>query len=390
MKKYLVLLGAMLINLLFGFQYTWAIFDRILIDTYGLSAKSTQFVFSSQVVTFALAFVFAGRIIDHVSTRVTTIAGALIYGGGLVLAWRGGPNPVTLVLGVGLCYGLGLALGYIGPLVTAVKWFPERKGLATGFVVGAFGSGSLFFSAAVKALIAWGMSMFTIFLLVGISCAAGIILLSFSLVEPPSIAPETERKAPLPPGLLRTRAFWSLVAGFLACTLAGLSIVGSLEKIGKTAGAPEAYLTLCVTVLALGNTTGRPGWGMITELIGTRRAVLWLILLQAAFIAAMIFLGRFGPAFVALSFLIGFNYGGTFVLYVTEVAKSYGPERVGSVYGLVFVVYAASGLLGPTSSGFSHDRWHSYVPSMAYASAVLVAGAIAFFLLYRRPADTTL
>jgi OFA family oxalate/formate antiporter-like MFS transporter len=383
-KKYQVLLVAMLVNLLFGFQYTWAIFDRILINDYKLSSESTQFVFSSQIVAFAITFAFSGRLVSRFSPRVMTTVGALVYGSGLALAAWGGPNPTTLALGVGVSYGVGLALGYIGPLVTAVKWFPERKGIATGLVVAAFGSGTIFFAAAVKALIARGMSIFSIFFWVGIFCAALISILAVFLVEPASAPDEGERKAPLPPGLLRTKAFWALVVGFFAGTCAGLSIVGSLEKIGETAGAAEEYLKLCVIVLGTGNTIGRAGWGAISEIIGTRKAVSLLLVLQALFVTAMIFLGGYGPAFVVLAFLFGFNYGGNFVLYVAEIARTYGPERVGSVYSLVFLIYVVSGLVGPPASGMSYHRWSSYVPSMAFAVALMLVAAVGFLMLFPR------
>ena len=138
-----------------------------------------------------------------------------------------------------------------------------------------------------------------------------------------------------------------------------------------------------VMVFAAGNTAGRVAWGTVTELIGTRRAVAVALICQSACVAAMIFLGASGPVFVVLTLFIGFNYGANFVLFITDVSRTYGPDRVGSVYGLINFVYIASGLFGAPSAGYSYDHWKSYVPSMGAAALVLLVGAVAFLALYR-------
>jgi OFA family oxalate/formate antiporter-like MFS transporter len=176
------------------------------------------------------------------------------------------------------------------------------------------------------------------------------------------------------------------VVGLFSGTFAGLSIIGSIEKIGETLGAPEGYFKYGVLVMAIGNALGRAAWGALVEWIGARRAVAADLALQAACVTAMIFAGHYGPAFVVLAFLIGFNYGGNFVLYVTEVAHTYGPDKVASVYGLIYVVYVVSGLTGPSAAGASSDHWRTYVPSMGLAAAVALAGAAGFVALYKRPA----
>jgi OFA family oxalate/formate antiporter-like MFS transporter len=211
------------------------------------------------------------------------------------------------------------------------------------------------------------------------------------MVNPPETdARVLARKGTLPAGLLRSGHFWSLVVAFFAGTVAGLSIVGSLEKIGKTLGAPDEWVKVSVMVLAVGNASGRAGWGILVELLGARTAVSVSLALQAVFIVTLILAGHAGPAFVVLAFLIGFNYGGNFVLYVTEVAHKYGPDRVGSVYGIIYVIYVVSGICGPSMAGASFDHWKTYVPSMTVAAAATLAGAGAFLILYRKPVENAL
>ena len=140
--------AAVAIELLLGAKYAWGMFDRILQSEYGFAATETQLVFSMTVTLFAVGFLLSGRLQDRFGPRVTTATGALLYGGGLVVAGLGGPRFATLFIGAGVMLGLGVAFAYIGPMATAVKWFPRRKGVATGIVIAGYGGGAFFVSAA--------------------------------------------------------------------------------------------------------------------------------------------------------------------------------------------------------------------------------------------------
>ncbi len=372
----------MMIDLLLGFQYTWGIFDRALQEDYGFTASQAQSVLGAQIVVFAATFVIAGWSLHHLGPRITTMTGGILYGTSLLIGAKYGTSPSALFWSTGVLFGVGLSFTYIGPLVTVVKWFPRYKGVATGLVVSSYGCGSFVLAWAARALINSGMTAFEVMGIFGLAGLVGIALLALVLVNPPGVKDEV-KKSRFPKGLLKTGHFWALVAGFFAGTVAGLSIVGSIERIGRTFGTPEWWLATGVMVFAAGNTAGRIAWGSVSELIGTRRAVAAALALQGLCVAAMVMFGAYGPVFALLTLFIGFNYGANFVLFVTDVSRTYGPDRVGSVYGLINFVYIASGFFGAPSAGYSYDRWHSYVPSMLAAAAVLIVGAGAFLLLYR-------
>jgi OFA family oxalate/formate antiporter-like MFS transporter len=379
----------MAIELLLGFQYAWGVFDRVLQqENYGFTATQTQAVLAAEIVMFAVTFPLAGWVLHHLGPRWTTFIGGLLYGTALILGGALGHDPRALFWTTGVLFGSGLALAYISPIVTVVKWFPRYKGIATGLVVACYGSSSFFTAAIAKALLSRGMTPFAILTAFGVAAACGVALLSLALVDPPGAA-DAPKRGRFPKGVLRTGRFWALAAGFFAGTTAGLSILGSIEKIGSTLGAPEWWLAFGVMAFAVGNTSGRIAWGVITEVIGTRASVCAALLAQSACIMSMVFFGANGPVFIVLAVLIGFCYGSNFVLFITDVSRTYGPERVGSVYGLVGLAYVASGFLGAPSAGFSFDHWHSYVPSMRAASVLLVAGAAAFLILCGHPVSET-
>jgi OFA family oxalate/formate antiporter-like MFS transporter len=384
--KYRVLAAAMLIEILLGFQYTWAVFARVLREEYRFTSTQTQTIFGATVVFFSVGFLVGGRILDKTGPCRITIAGALFYAAGLIVAGLGGPRFSTLLVGAGVLVGLGIAFGYVGPLATPVKWFPNRKGTVTGLVVGAFASGSFFLSGAAKLLLRSGMTIFGVFIVFGLAALVGVTVLACFLSLPPGSGTAEERRSVrLPEGLVRTGHFWALVVGLFSGTFAGLSLIGALEDVGKSMHAPELWLGLCVMVLSLGNMTGRFGWGMLFERIGARKAVLASLLLQTCSIGLLAVFGHVGPAFLALSFAIGFNYGGNFVLYAAEVSHTYGAYRVGTVYGLIYFIYILSGLTAPFVAGRTFDAWATYTPALILAASMPAIGAFAFFFLYRRP-----
>lgn len=370
------------IELLLGFQYTWGIFDRALQEDHGFSASSTQAVLAAQLVVFSVTFLAAGWVLHHFGPRITTLVGGLCYGSSLLIGGTFGRNPHALFWGTGVLFGLGLAFTYISCMVTVVKWFPRYKGVATGLIVAFYGIGSFVLAGAARWLLSRGLSAFGVLNVFGVTAIAGICLLALVLCDPPGVAAAT-RRARFPRGVLKTGHFWALAVGYFTGTCAGLSIVGSIERIGRTLGTPELWLAAAVMVFALGNTVGRVAWGIFTDVIGTRGAATLSLLSQSACITAMIFFGHIGPAFLLLALFIGFNFGANFVLYVSDVSKTFGPDRVGSVYALVNLGYIASGFLGPPSSGLSFDRWGSYVPSMYGAAALTFAGALTFLALHR-------
>ena len=384
LRRYVILAAVVLIELLLGFQYAWGVFDRVLQEQHGFTATQAQSVLAAQIVLFAATFPLAGWVLHRFGPRATTLIGGLLYGTALILGSLFGRHPGALFWSTGVLFGVGLSLAYISPVVTIQKWFPRYKGIATGLVVAFYGSGSFITAAVAKALLARGLSVFEVLGIFGIVAAVGVALLSLLLSNPPG-GEAVAARARFPKGVLLTGHFWALTAGYFAGTTAGLCVVGSVERIGRTMNTPEYWVGLAVMAFAAGNTLGRVAWGVLSEVLGTGRAVIASLVMEGACITAMILFGWSGPAFVVLTFGVAFGYGANFVLYVTDVSRTYGPDRVGSVYSLVALVYIASGFLGAPSAGYSYDRWHSYVPSMLGAAVLTALGAAAFMLLHRHP-----
>ena len=144
-NRWLVVTGAIIIQLALGALYAWSVFTARLTDpagAYAFSASETAWVFSTGLATFAIVMVLAGRILPSSGPRPLAIAGGLLLGAGFVAGGLFGETFWMQLLCIGLVAGAGIGLAYVVPIAVCVKWFPDKKGLITGLAVAGFGFGA--------------------------------------------------------------------------------------------------------------------------------------------------------------------------------------------------------------------------------------------------------
>ncbi|HNQ83395.1 MAG TPA: hypothetical protein PKM34_07110, partial [Bacteroidales bacterium] len=144
MNRWLVVIGAIMIQLALGAIYAWSVYTKTL-ENSGWSKQETQMVFSAGLALFAIVMVVAGRFLQHpkVGPRRLAMASGLVLGLGYVLAGIfGAENFTTTFIFVGIIGGAGIGIGYVVPIAVGIKWFPDKKGLITGLAVAGFGFGA--------------------------------------------------------------------------------------------------------------------------------------------------------------------------------------------------------------------------------------------------------
>jgi MFS transporter, OFA family, oxalate/formate antiporter len=144
-NRWLVVLGAILIQLALGAIYAWSVFTPSLTDAKGLykfTAVQTNIIFSVGLAAFAVLTIIGGRLMAKYRPQRIAMIGGITLGIGYILAGIVGPSFIGLVLTIGLIGGIGIGLGYVVPIAVGVKWFPDKKGLLTGLAVAGFGLGA--------------------------------------------------------------------------------------------------------------------------------------------------------------------------------------------------------------------------------------------------------
>lgn len=405
-NRWLVVIGALLIQLCLGAIYAWSVFTPQLKDSiaeggFGFTATQTQLIFSVGLATFALVMVLGGKWQARSGPRLVSFTGGTLLGLGYVLAKFFGGSFPGLILCIGLIGGAGIGLAYVCPIAVGMKWFPDKKGLITGLAVAGFGFGALIW---IKLAGAWGglidsMGILNVFGLYGLIFFATVSLGSLTMVNPPAgwqpegwTDPElklegSEISGPqnlLPRQMLRTPQFYMTWTVFIFSAMAGLMTIGiiklfgidSLVAAGYEPGKASAIAGTAMAVFfALANGIGRIAWGWMSDRLGRRLSITTMAGVQGIMMLLFYWMGG-SPALLYLgAAIIGFNFGGNFALFPTATADFFGTAHVGQNYGWMFTAYGVGGILGPVMAGAFRDSG-TWLPAFLISGALCLAAAL--------------
>ncbi len=390
-NRWLVVAGALVIQLCLGAIYSWSVFVNPLKDAFDYSTTETQIIFSLALATFAVVMVYAGRQQDCRGPRVVATAGGLVLGAGYLLAgFTGGSFPLV-ALTLGVIGGAGIGLAYVCPIAACVKWFPDKRGLITGLAVAGFGAGAWVF-AKVATIFIESSGILQAFTNLGIIFLLAVVAGAQLLKNPPMgwkpsnwsppEAKETVSKVDFEyREMLGTRQFWMLWLMFIFGAAAGLMVIGILKPYGVYSGLTPAVAGNAVGVLALFNGAGRIIWGAVSDRMGRKNAMSLMFLLQGLMMLALINMGSSELLLTVAAAWVGFNFGGNFALFPSATADFFGTKNVGVNYGLVFTAYGVAGIAGPILAGSVFDMTGSYLWAFIPAGAVcLLAVAVSRML----------
>jgi OFA family oxalate/formate antiporter-like MFS transporter len=407
MNRWVVVAGALLIQLALGAVYAFSIFTSPLSDTLGCDSKSFQIlgIFSAAIAVFAVTMIFAGRLQDKRGPRIIATIGGLVYGASYVIAAYSTESILMMYLSYGVIGGIGLGLGYVCPLAAVVKWFPDKRGLVTGIAVAGFGAGAFLFTQIGKWLIestADGLS--NAFLYLGITFLFMVVGGAQLLKDPPQgwapkgYVPKTNggrangefewRE------MLRTKQFVMLFSMFLLSATAGLMMIANVKNLAQYLDTTGTLLVVAqfqtiAGVIALFNGAGRISWGKVSDMLGRAKTMKLMFLLQTLilFAAAGFFFVRPSGEIVqfagltALASGVGFTFGGNFALFPSTTAEYFGTKNMGINYGLVFNGYGAAGVVGGLIPGIMATAEDGFVwVFVATGIASMVAFALAVLI----------
>jgi len=399
MNRWMVVLGAVLIQLCLGAIYAWSVFTPILIQApYNFTSTQTQWIFGVGLASFAFTMIVAGRMQAKYPPRNIAALGGIVLGLGYLAASLVGVSFAGLLICIGLIGGAGIGLAYVVPIAVGVKWFPDRKGMLTGLAVAGFGFGALVW---VKLAGSWGhlletLGISTVFLIYGIAFAVIVILGSIWMVNPPAgykpegwnpPEPSTDGKSSGSVELdssqmLRSPQFYALWVMFIAGAMAGLMVIGCIKLFGidalRSTGMTEAEAsatagTAMAVFFALANGLGRIGWGIVSDKLGRKLSLFVMLLLQGVVMLIFYQMGFSVMMLYVGSAIIGFNFGGNFALFPAATADLFGSKNVGPNYGWVFTAYGIGGIVGPVLAGRFRSAAEGGDPSV-WITPFVIAG----------------
>ena len=403
-NRWLVVVGAILIQLCLGAIYAWSVFTPALKDA-GWTKVETQIVFSVGLAFFAIVMVWAGKKLAVWGPKKLATLSAVVLGIGYALAGLfGGTNFWALTILIGVIGGAGIGIGYVVPIAVGMRWFPDKKGMITGLAVAGFGFGAMLW---VKLAGAWGhliadyglSSTFTIY---GVVFAVLVFIGATWMVFPPEgwlpegyIPPETaagnasNKQDFTSNEMLKTPQFFLIFLTFVFSAGAGLMSIGLMKLYPMEALTANGFTNLEASAIAgtamavffsLANGLGRIIWGSLSDLLGRRLSIIIMAATQGIIIIAFTKMAGTPVLLYLGATLIGFNFGGNFALFPTITADTFGAKNIGENYPFVFLAYGVGGIVGPIFGGRLGDLGNFPLAFTICGVACLI-GAVLTFLV---------
>jgi OFA family oxalate/formate antiporter-like MFS transporter len=395
-NRWLIAASAVGIHLSIGSVYAWSVFVKPIVRQSGWGFRDVQFTFSIAILFLGLSAATLGHFVEkHGPRRAGTLAAVFF---GLGIAGAGIALKTNHILLLYLCYGvlggIGLGVGYIAPVSTLVKWFPDKRGLATGLAIMGFGFASLISSPIIQRLIVT-VGLAKTFFFLGAAYFAVMFLSSQYLAPPkPGWMPKGYKQRPVSAGerrtendlaaneAVRTRRFywlWLMLFINVTCGIAVISVASPMaqEVIGMTASQAAAMVGL----IGLFNGGGRIVWAALSDYIGRANAYTAFFAIQ---LVAFFLLPKTSSALVfqGLLFLIMTCYGGGFSCIPAFIGDLFGTKQLAAIHGYTLTAWAAAGLAGPIFAAWLRQRTGNYSGTLS-VSLVMFALALVISLLIR-------
>lgn len=384
MLRYIILAAAVVMQMCLGATYSWSVYVQSLRAITGLSQSASQVPFTLFYFIFPLSMMIAGRFLPRLGTRRSAMSGGLIFGLGWIVAGFGQTSIFFTILGIGLISGIGAGMAYVVPISVCVKWFPQNKGLVTGIAVAGFGGGAALVSQIGGVLIENGMrTPFEAFQILGLAFTLCACLAGFMMITPEGKQQSELIGALAGRDILSSSLFRLLYLVMAIGLAAGFAVNANLKELFPDIQNSAAVGVTAVSLFAIANAAGRISWGWVFDRIDSRLALQANLTAQAVTLLLFPVLVEYVSGFLLLSFLVGFNYGGILVLYVSTVSSHWGVNQVGQVYGILFTSNIPASL-APIFAAMIYDRFSSFTPALIILSCMLIA---AVFLVSKMNLD---
>ena len=391
------------LQLCFGTVYAWSFFQTMLVRQAGWTFSETAWAFSITIFSLGVSAAWAGQMLPRYGPRRLAVIGSILFSGGYIIA--AGALALDMLplfyLGYGVIGGAGIGLGYVTPVATVAKWFPDHKGLVTGIVVMGFGVGAFLLSKGLAPLLVVraGEDLSQVFLWLGVIFACLLIPCSLLLSDPPGS--ETPKTARVPGGLggsgeevladestavktyLGSQQFVFMWIVFFFNIAAGITVISfQSELLQEVWGLSDPslepamlaeYGATLIAISSLCNGVGRLFWGLLSDRIG--RVRVFRILLASQMVVFGILMTETNPwVFSALVCYVLLCFGGGFATMPPFVLDVFGPKKMSAIYGAVLTAWAAAGIVGPVYLGYLKDGYPDRAVMYCFLVGILMLG----------------
>lgn len=424
-NRWLVPTSALSIHLCIGQIYAFSVFNEPLTRVIGITQPTAEdwplttlgWIFTIAIFCLGASAAVFGKWVERVGPRLTMAVAAVCFGGGFLFSAVGiWMHWIWLVyLGTGVLGGVGLGLGYISPVSTLMKWFPDRPGMATGMAIMGFGGGAMIASP----LSVWLMEQFGSAQSVGVAetfAVMGILYFLFMLYgvltiripakdwKPKGFDPLAVKKDKLitqnhvlADDAIKTPQFYLLFVVLMLNVSAGIGVLGqasvmiqemfSVESVGAQRAINASGAAGFVGLLSLFNMAGRFIWSSLSDKLGRKNTYSIFFVLGIGLYVLVPYAGHIGSVilFVAAFAVILSMYGGGFATIPAYLKDIFGTKQVGAIHGRLLLAWSLAAIVGPVLINYMRDYQINILgapKSEVYATTMyIMAGLLAIGLV---------
>lgn len=385
-NRWLIALSAIGIHICIGSVYAWSVLTKPIMQAMGFTLKETTWTFSIAILFLGLSAGFLGDYVEKYGPRKSGLTSTCFFGLGMfgtALALHLNSLPL-LYLFYGVIGGFGLGTGYITPVSTLVKWFPNNRGFATGLAIMGFGFASLIAGPLMQILVA-KYGLVQNFIILG--CVYMVIMAASALyLEPPkasnggpagsnvkSILPDTQFTAKEARKTWQFYALWWIFFTNITCGIGLLAVASPMaQEVVKM--TPMAAASM-VGIIGLINGLGRIFWSTISDYLGRSTVYVVFFLIQ---IFAFYALAETSSAFIfqLIVFVIISCYGGGFSCMPAFLSDLFGTKELSAIHGKILTAWGMAGIAGPLLLSWIRETTNSYSITLYFFSACFVVSLI--------------
>ncbi len=397
-SRWLIAAAAVIMQVCLGAVYGWSVFVKPLVASQHWTLTQVSLNFTFALASLGVGTVVGGLWLDRVGPRLVATVAGVLYGLGYIVASMGVSHQslIGLYLGYGVLGGFGMGMGYICPVATIVKWFPDLRGLMTGVAVAGYGAGALLMSPVAARLILTRGIPFT-FLSLGVVYGIFVVLTAQFYVNPPegwrpagwspssAVSKSATRENFTVAEAMRTWQFWLLWGMLFLNTSAGIMIISQASPMAQQiVGLTPVAAAGIVGIISIFNAIGRVFWAWVSDLIGRAPVYFLLYAIQAVIFFLLPHLNSkamFGTAVA----LVGLCYGGGFGTMPSFTADFFGPKYMGGIYGWILLAWGAAAIPSPLLIARVRQTTGQYREAIYIIGIVMVLSLLLPVLARKRP-----
>ena len=356
-------------------QYVWTLFTKSFQDGLGGTLADIQWTFSILIILQTWLSPIQGYLVDKFGPRLLIAVGCLMSGAGWITSAYA-TGLMGLYLTYGLFCGVGTGIVYIGIIGLMVRWFPDRRGFATGMVAAGYGFGAILTTFPIDTMLkssGYQHTLVVFGIILGIVGAVAALAMRMpqatDKLPQPTVASAV--KDVMPAEMLKTKVFWLMFIMMTMMSTGGLMIISQFASFSRDFGVTKvmvfglAALPLALTIDRITNGLTRPFFGWVSDHIGRENTMAIAFLMEACAVAAMVLLRDNTLLFVLLSGVVFFGWGEIFSLFPSTLTDTFGTKSATTNYGFLYMAQGVGSVLGAPVAALIYAKAGSWLPVFA-------------------------